>query len=205
MCVPISPPASKHTVCVSAEHVRGVNQLLAVPLHARWKNIQLTSVGSEKAAKVLTPSGCIAGKRRVWASVLAWGAQVDRRGRGAAKRIYLRLGRGDGHEPWSDTDQWIIQVCSARDCVLFFRSWQVKRPALNNHEPCVYVCVRVDLLSWDFKRFAAESSMWFLFFIRSDWTRCANSDFSLLADWVKMNPWSCTLRKPTPFSAPVGS
>ena len=31
MCVPISPPASKHAVCVSTEHVGGVNQLLVVP------------------------------------------------------------------------------------------------------------------------------------------------------------------------------
>ena len=37
MCVPISPPASKHAVCVSTEHVGGVNQLLAVPLHTGRK------------------------------------------------------------------------------------------------------------------------------------------------------------------------
>ena len=88
--------------------------------------------------------------------------RIDRRGRRAAKRIYLRLGRSDGHEPWSDTDQWIIQVC-LRVCLRAFL------PRLTGQAPSFEqprtVCVQLNLLSWDVKRCAAESSMWFLIFL----------------------------------------
>ena len=149
------------------------------------KNIQLISVGSEKAAKVLTPSGCIAGKRRVGASVLAWGARVDRRGREAAKRIYLRLGRSDGHEPCM-IGHWSMDYSSTFARVLACYSPEVDRSiqAPSFEQPRT-VCVREETSCLETSEDALRSLMCDFFFLNkcSDWTWCANSDSSLLADW----------------------
>ena len=114
MSFPGSPPALKHSVRIAADHGRGVDQLLAIPLRAGCKNIKLILIGASRnsqapyaqrtrtrKAKILSFSSSLGGADR---PIGPQSCKAERQGYilGPGAAVVMSLGRAPARERCRD-------------------------------------------------------------------------------------------------------